>query len=62
MMLLNKQHTRDFILNKFQSMRPHLGIERVSGDVYDRLDAKLRAWLIAEIDRYPSLNQKTFKL
>jgi hypothetical protein len=59
--LLNKKAVKHFILAKLESKRPHLGITRVGGDVYDQLDARLRAIIIGEIERHPSIG-KTFKL
>ena len=59
--LLNKKAVKHFILAKLQAKRPHLGLTRVSGDVYDQLDAKLKVIIIGEIERHPSIG-KTFKL
>jgi hypothetical protein len=59
--LINRKATKQFILGKIQSMRPHLGFTRVSGEVFEKLDAKIRAIIIAEIDRHPSVG-KTFRM
>lgn len=59
--LINRSATRSFILNKCATMRPHLGLTQVSSDVYEQLEAKMRAFLIEEIKRHPSVG-KTFRL
>lgn len=59
--ILNNAATKKFILAKFQSMRPGMPITRVSQDSLEKLEARLRAWIIEEVRRYPSIGQ-TFKL
>lgn len=59
--ILNQAATKKFILAKFQSMRPGMPITRVSKESLEKIEARLRAWLIAEVERHPSLG-KTFKI
>lgn len=59
--ILNQAATKKFILDKFASMRPGMPITRVSQEAIEKLEAKLRAWIIEEVDRHPSIG-KTFKL
>ena len=59
--LLNQAQTKKFILAKFVSMRPGMPITRVSKDALEKLEARLRAWIIEEVQRCPSIG-KTFKL
>lgn len=59
--LLNKAATKTFILEKFKSMRPGMPIERVSTESLEKIEAKLRSWLIEEVRRHPSIG-KTFKI
>jgi hypothetical protein len=58
--LINRKQTKKFILEKFKSMRPHLGVERVSKDALDQIDAFVRARVIESIKRRPSNGRKTF--
>lgn len=59
--ILNSAATRKFILDKFKSMRPGMPITRVSKEALEKLEAQLRATIIFEVKRYPSIG-KTFKL
>ncbi len=59
--ILNQAATKKFILAKFESMRPGMPITRVSKDALEKLEARLRAWIIEEVQRCPSIG-KTFKL
>lgn len=59
--LINRKATKQFILGKIESMRPHLGFTRVSAEVFEKLDAKLRAIIMDEINRHPSVG-KTFRM
>ncbi|RLC88994.1 MAG: hypothetical protein DRJ03_00090 [Chloroflexi bacterium] len=59
--ILNNAATKKFILAKFQSMRPGMPITRVSKDALEKLEARLRAWIVEEVQRCPSIG-KTFKL
>lgn len=57
--LLNKNQTKKFILAKFRSMRQGMDINRVSKLSLERIEAKLRAWLIEEVMQHPTIG-KTF--
>ena len=59
--ILNQSATKKFILAKFRSMRPGMPITRVSQDSIEKIEAKLRTWIIAEVERHPSIG-KTFIL
>lgn len=59
--LLNQSQTKKFIIAKFRSMRPGMPINRVSQESIEKLEARLRAWIVEEVQRHPSLG-KTFKL
>jgi len=59
--ILNNAATKKFILEKFRSMRPGMPITRVSKESLDRLEAQLRAIIIFEVRRHPSIG-KTFKI
>lgn len=59
--LLNHSATKKFILAKFESLRPGMPITRVSKEALEKLEARLRVWIIEEVNRAPSLG-KTFKL
>ncbi len=59
--ILNQSATKKFILAKFISMRPGMPITRVSKEALEKLEARLRAWIIEEVERCPSIGV-TFKL
>lgn len=59
--LLNKSQTKKFIIAKFKSLREGMPITRVSQKSLDVLEARLRAWIIEEVERCPSIG-KTFIL
>jgi hypothetical protein len=59
--ILNQSATKKFILAKFESMRPGMPITRVSQESLEKLEARLRAWIIEEVERHPSLG-KTFRI
>lgn len=59
--IVNQSACKKFILAKFQSMRPGMPITRVSKDAIEKLEARLRAIIIDEVQKYPSIG-KTFKL
>jgi hypothetical protein len=59
--LLNQKRVKIFILEKFISLRPGMPITRVSKDSIEKLEARLRAWIIEEVRRYPSIGI-TFKI
>lgn len=59
--LLNRSVTKKFILAKFVSMRPGMPITRVSKEALEKLEAELRARIIFEVNRHPSIG-KTFIL
>lgn len=57
--ILNKAATKNFILEKFRSMRPGMPITRVSQDSLEKIEARLRAWIIDAVKKHPSIG-KTF--
>ncbi len=57
--LINKKHTRDYILQRFETTRPHTKIKRVSKQALDDVEAKLRLILNRAVHSYPSVG-KTF--
>ena len=57
--ILNQSATKKFILEKFKSMRGDMPITRVSKESLERLEARLRAMIIFEVKRHPSIG-KTF--
>lgn len=57
--ILNNAATKKFIIDKFESLRPGMPITRVSKDALEKLEARLRADIIFEVRRHPSLG-KTF--
>lgn len=59
--LINRSQTKKFILSQFIHLRPGMPIIRVSKDALEKLEAKLRADIIFEIQRHPSIG-KTFIL
>jgi len=59
--ILNNAATKKFILEKFRSMRPGMPITRVSKEALEMLEAQLRATIIFEVKRHPSIG-KTFKI
>lgn len=59
--ILNQAATKKFILAKFVSMRPGMPITRVSKESLEKLEARLRAWIIEEVQRHPSIG-KTFRV
>lgn len=61
MTLLNKKATRSYILNKWEALRPGHKIDRVSQDAIEKLDARLRNYIIQEIKCHPSVGV-TFKI
>ena len=56
--LLNRSAVRSFILAKIEAMRPGLA-SRVSGKVLDQYEARLRSWIVEDVQRHPSRG-KTF--
>ena len=61
MQFQNKTATKRFILQKFESMRPGMPITRISADAIDQLGARLRALIIIEVQRHPSIG-RMFKI
>lgn len=59
--LINQSATKKFIIAKFRSMRPGMSIDRVSKLSLERIEAKLRAWLIEEVRYHPTIG-KTFHI
>ncbi len=58
MSLINRKALRRFIIDKAQAMRPGM-FTRVSGKALDEYEARIRAWVIDDIQRHPSIG-KTF--
>jgi hypothetical protein len=52
--ILNKKHTRDYILNIAQEMRPEWGPTRVSAVFLDDLEYKFRRTICRAIRAHPS--------
>lgn len=59
--LLNRKAVKHFILEKIPALRPGLPLTRVSAEALEKLDARLRAIIISEINRHPTVG-KTFKI
>ena len=59
--ILNQNATKKFILAKFKSIRPGMPITRVSKESLEKIEARLRAWIIEEIKRHPTIGV-TFKI
>ncbi len=59
--ILNQKATKQFILEKFKSLRPGMPITRVSKEALEKLEAQLRATIIFEVKRHPSIGA-TFKI
>jgi hypothetical protein len=59
--ILNQAATKKFIIEKFRSMRPGMPIGRVSKESLERLEARLRAIIVFEVKRHPSIG-KTFRI
>jgi len=59
--ILNQAATKKFIIAKFKSLRPGMPINRVSKEALEILEAQIRATIIFEVKRHPSIG-KTFKL
>lgn len=59
--LLNQSQTKKFILAKFKSLRCGMPITRVSKEALEKLEGRLRAIIIAEVKRHPSIG-KTFNI
>ncbi len=59
--ILNQAATKKFIIAKFRNLRPGMPIKRVSKDSLEKIEARLRAWIIEEVQRHPSIGV-TFKL
>jgi len=59
--ILNQAATKKFIIDKFRSLRPGMPINRVSKEALEILEAQIRATIIFEVKRHPSIG-KTFKL
>ena len=60
MNLINRAGIKKFILAKLESMRPHLGIERVSKEALQKYECMLHNAIIHDIQSHPTLG-KTFK-
>jgi len=58
--LITKSKVKDYILARLEARRPALGFKRVSGEVYDKLEAELKVIIDRWIDTHPSVG-KTFK-
>jgi len=58
--LINKSAMKKFIIEKFKRLRPGMPITRVSSEALDKIEANLRASVIEDVKRHPSIG-KTFK-
>jgi len=58
--LINKSCVKKYILGKLKSMRPFLGITRVSQDAMIRYESRLQNMIIEDIKAHPAVG-KTFK-
>jgi hypothetical protein len=56
MTLLNKSAIRQFTLDTIKSARPHLAAKktRVSPEYFDRIEARLRALIVNDVQAMPS--------
>ena len=59
--ILNQSATKQFILDKFKSLRPGMPITRISKEALEKLESQLRATIIFEVKRHPSVGV-TFKI
>lgn len=59
--IINQAATKKFILAKFKSIRPGMPITRVSKESLEKLEAQLRAIIVFEVQRHPTLGV-TFKI
>lgn len=59
--ILNQAATKKFIIAKFKSLRPGMPITRVSQSALETLEAQLRAVIVFEVKRHPSIG-KTFMM
>lgn len=57
--LINRKHVKDYIRQRFETTRPHLGINRVSKQALDDINAKVRLMINRAVHSYPSIG-KTF--
>jgi len=57
--LLNQTAVKQYIRDRFERTRPHLGINRVSQQALDDIDAHLRILINRSVHSYPSVG-KTF--
>ena len=57
--LINQKAVRDYIKRRFESTRPHVGINRVSQQALDDIDVKLRIMINKAVHSYPTVG-KTF--
>lgn len=55
--LINRSHTKDYILDAVQRLRPEWGANRVAGHVIDQLDYKVRQYIIDAIKRHPTVGK-----
>jgi hypothetical protein len=58
--LLNRAATRAFILHTINRLRPHLKITRVSVEALELYETRLRAMIIGDVHRHPSIG-RTFR-
>lgn len=59
--LTNRAAVKRYILLRWEAMRPHHEINRVSGKAIDLAEAHLRNWLDQQIHAHPSKG-KTFTI
>jgi len=57
--LINISHTKQFILEKIQSLRPGWGANRVSKGALDLINAKVRILITRMVESHPTKG-KTF--
>ena len=62
MSLLNKEHTKKFILETLQKDRPGWPATRISANVYLDLDRYLRQRIREGIHRHPTLGKTVMEL
>lgn len=58
--LLNKSAVKKYILEKCTSLRPGMGLNRVSKEALDYYEAFLKNKIIEAVNRHPTVG-KTFK-
>ena len=62
MSLLNKQHTKAFILETLKKERPGWDATRISANVYLELDMVLRQRIRSGLHRHPTVGKTVLEL